>query len=211
LYLPKTKGGIDFKFGSRTPTFAASVSVTVMEPPYVIEWRNYCTMTTYQLSDEDAFIKPAGVMKKVFSVFELPFYYSMPKAEFKSHAISLFDEIVSGPEQPYKSPFTKNPNDWSRGYTPQPGDTSSTCLAYQEGLLYLFSFWKNALNAMEVIDVEIVAMNDLDQEPQAEICLEKPSRSFAEALELLYMTEALSDLWMKQAGEAPCSAGTRQL
>ncbi len=146
------------------------------------------------MTDEFCFIEPAKAISKLFKVLGLPFRYSMLKSEVEQHMRTLFGEVVYGPDKPYKSPFTSKPNDWSRGYSPQPGDVSSTIISYKDGLLYIIGFWRQELTSVQVIDVEIVAMNNVEDEPLPEIDLDRPPRSFEAALELLHMTEALDHL-----------------
>jgi hypothetical protein len=193
LYITKRNKGISVSFGSRIPVFAAEVGATTFEPPYVIEQRNFCYKAEWA-TDEFYFTEPAKAMAKLFKILGLPFRYAMPKGEVEQHLRVHFAEVVYGPDKPYRSPFTSDPNDWSRGYTPQPSDVSSTIISYKDGLLYILGFWRQELTGIQVIDVEMVAMNNLEDEPLPEIDLEHPPRSFEAALELLHMEEALRHL-----------------
>ena len=187
----KLKKGIDANLGSRTPSFAASIGSAVMEPPYVVESRNFIKTGLHCYTDDFAFVQPAKAMAKVFKTLGLPFHHGMPKQMVEDYMRAQFDEVSYGPDRPYRSPFTSDPNDWSRGYTPQPGDVSSSIVGYHDGLLYTLSFWRQELTGIDVMDVEIVAMNNLEQEPLPEIDLTRPPRSFEAALELLHMKDSL--------------------
>jgi hypothetical protein len=196
LYLMKFKNGISANFGSRTPEQVIAIGAQVMNPPYVIEDRNF-TKTSFVLTDDFAFIQPAKAMTKVFKLVGLPFHHGMAKQVVEDYMRQHLDEVSYGPDRPYRSPFTPDPNDWSRGYTPQPGDVSSSIVGYRDGLLYTLSFWRQDLTGIDVTDVELVAMNNLEEEPLPEINFDQPPRSFEAALELLHMKEALAS-WREQ-------------
>jgi hypothetical protein len=197
LYITKFNKGINADFGSRVPECVAATGAHVMEPPYVVERRNFST-SSFVITDDFAFIQPAKAMVKVFKSGDLPFHNGMTRQIVVDYIGREFGEFVYGPDMPYRSPFTCDPNDWSRGYTPQPGDVSSSIVAYRDGLLYTLSFWGGELTGIDIIDIEIVAMNNLDQEPLLKIDYDRPPRSFEAALELIQMKEALAS-WLARS------------
>jgi hypothetical protein len=209
LYLPKFKGSIQIEFGSRIGQIPVTLDCSSSPPPYVIE-HNYTAAKSYfpsgfsaeeiearkalmekynirpyLISDEDAFTKPAKEVKKVFTFLGLNLKHGMTRSDFDCETKAVFEEIRHGNERPYKSVYTHDPNNWTRGYTPHPDDIGSSCLAYSDGLLYLFSFWKKELSGVNVTDVELVAQNDLERDPLPPLDLTAPPRSFHDAIHLL--------------------------
>jgi hypothetical protein len=185
LYLSKFKGSIQLQFGSRTAHVPVTLNCASLPPPYVIEDRNFCRHSTFQWTDEDAFIRPAKEVEKVFGFLGLNVMHGMSQADFEIETRPVFDEVLFGNERPYASIFTTDKNDWSRGYTPQPEDIQSSCLAYIDGLLYHFSFWKKELLGVEVTDVELVAQNAIECSSLPLVDSTIPPRNFHDALKFL--------------------------
>jgi hypothetical protein len=133
-YIMKLKKGSYANFGSRVPDSVASIGANVMDPPYVTESRNFLYNSEF-MTDEFCFTEPAKAMAKVFKALSLPFHHGMSKQAVEDYMRQNIDEVSYGPNRPYRSCYTRDPNNWTRGYTPQPGDVSSSIFAYHDGLL----------------------------------------------------------------------------